>query len=490
MQIHKKLRRILFSSGLSKEEYKLIEDRVAHDNRRKLSTGTMIVTIALLVMFVLSLLIDSMAHSRNIYFVSVLVTVFIHCFALFGKKSKALTTIGIYLFTDLALIFGIYQGVITSPQEQTASYLALVLAIPFWFGMIPIRMIASIFVFTGIFVAGAIQFKTGDVRTADIVNSIVYTGASAIISTYATCSKCKRFYAEYLTEQAGKTDPLTSLGNRFAFSEHIKQFTGVDNLPDNLTVWYFDVNELKLNNDTYGHQVGDELLCGAAECIVSTLGDVGMCYRTGGDEFVVIGKTDHSSRKKLCNEFDRMAEAWRTPSGKPLRISYGCASSYELPDRDIQSIISLADSRLYEAKDEYYRTQGTGRRGHEPAISKLSDSCIIIIKVDLTNNTFRRLRNDIHDELDPYLFVEGFSQCMEDIASSERIHPDDLKRYNEKTQLEYLRNYFRSGKRSLHIFYKRRIEEEYYPAMTEFIAANEYTDEQQIVYLYVKIINE
>lgn len=480
---------ILFSSGLSRQEYKLIEDRVCKDNAEKLTSGTLIVFAAVCFMYVMSFFVESIALSRSVYLFGMLIVLFLFLMSLLGHKYPAIAVTGAYIFTDFALIFGIYQGTVTAPAEQASSYMALVLAIPFWFGLIPYKMILSIFLFTGIFVVRTLAVKTGYAQVSDIVNSIVYTAASALISTYATCGKCRRFYAEYLTEQAGKTDALTSLGNRFAFTEHINEYKD-GGYRENFTVWYFDVNELKFNNDTFGHQVGDELLRGAADCIISTFADVGTCYRTGGDEFIVITETDRATRDALSQHFEKNVSKWHGSSGKPLRISYGCASQYELPDKDIHSVIALADSRLYDAKDKYYRTEGVGRHGHEPAAQKLSDSCIVIIKIDLTNNMFRRFRNDIPDELDPHHFVEGFTSCVEDIVASDRIHPDDREHYRDKMQLDHLREHFRSGKRSLHIFYRRKFENSYYPAMTELITANEYTDEQQILYLYVKIINE
>ena len=488
MPFRTKIKQILFSSGLSKQEYRLVRDRIHSDNQEKLTSCAVIVTTFLTIMLILSFLIDSIGHSRNVYLVSLLATNSLHFFVYHGKRHRYYTATGIYLFTALALSFGIYQALVTSPQEQTVSYIALVLAIPFWFGMIPLRMITTIIIFTCLFIAGALRIKTGYVLVADIVNAMVYSAASAIISTYATCVKCKRFYAEYLTEQAGKTDTLTLLGNRMAYTEYMRKYSE-RNLPEYLTIWCFDVNELKLNNDTMGHHAGDELLRSAADCLRNVFGNVGTCFRTGGDEFIAVTETSPARCTELCSAFDDAIADRKTLSGRPLRVSYGFASAHELPGRDIQTITSLADNRLYEAKDRYYRTEGAGRHGHEEAINMLSSSYTVIMKADLTNDTFRRLRNDIHGEIERNGFIDSFSKCLVDTANSGVIHPDDASNYREKTQLEFLRSYFRSGKQGLHIFYHRKIGDTYFPAVTEILPAREYSNEQQIVYLYVKILN-
>lgn len=488
MPFRTKIKHILFSSGLSKQEYRLVRDRIHSDNQEKLTSCAVIVTTFLTLMLILSFLIDSIGHSRNVYLVSLLATNSLHFFAYHGKRHRHYTAAGIYLFTALAFSFGLYQALVTSPQEQTVSYIALVLAVPFWFGMIPIRMITSIVLFTVLFIVGALHVKTGYVLIADIVNAVVYSAASAIISTYATCVKSKRFYAEYLTEQIGKTDTLTLLGNRLAYTEYMRQYPE-RNLPEHLTIWCFDVNELKLNNDTMGHHAGDELLRSAADCMNNVFGNVGKCFRTGGDEFIAVTETSPARCAELCAAFDSAIAGRKTMSGRPLRVSYGYACAHELPGKGIQTIMSLADNRLYEAKEHYYRTNNENRHGHEEAINMLSSSYSVIMKVDLTNDTFRRLRNEINDKFERDGFIDSFSKCMADIADSGIIHPDDAPKYREKTQLDFLRDYFRSGKQSLHIFYRRKIGDTYFSASTEILTAREYTDEQQIVYLYVKILN-
>ena len=49
-----------------------------------------------------------------------------------------------------------------------------------------------------------------------------------------------------------------------------------------------DINGLKEVNDTFGHEAGDQLIIGAANCIERAFGDYGKVFRTGGDEFIVL----------------------------------------------------------------------------------------------------------------------------------------------------------------------------------------------------------
>lgn len=487
MTILSKVKQILFTSGLSKENYQLVADKIHEDNRQKLGTVCYITFLCLVIMLIMSLLVESISHSRTVYTVAALTVLLLSLFSKLGKRHHYWSNAGIYLFSSLAFTFGIVQSVVTSPEEQTASFMALILAIPFWFGMRPLHMISCICMFTGLFIACVLRYKTGYVQTADIVNALIYSSSSIIISTYASCIKVKRFFAEYLTDRMGKLDMLTRLGNRNAYTEYTNRYL-TTKMPDDLTFIYMDVNELKITNDSLGHHAGDELLCGAADCIQTVFGDVATCYRTGGDEFVVVGRIEKPKLDELCRQFERTVDEWKGSWGRPLRISYGCASAGELPGAELNQVLRLADSRLYEAKTLYYSTKGLDRRGHQEAYSALCESYIKILRVDLTNDTCKVIRAEANDPAQAGS-SECFSRWMELFGQSGHVHADDVEEYHRKTQLNFLRDYFRSGKPNIHIFYRRKIGDKFGAVMAELMTAREYTHEQQIVFLYVKNID-
>lgn len=487
MNMLKQLKRVLFTSGLTKEQYKLMEHKLHEDNRKRLETVCYLVFAFLSVMLVLSMMIESISRSRTVYGVTAVASLLLVVLARLGKRHHYWSTQGIYLFTILAFSFGIIQSIVTAPEEQTGTFLALILAIPFWFGMMPIRMIGCVVLFTGIFVALVYRVKTGYVQTADIVNSVVYTLLSIIISTYSTCSKAKRFYAEYLTEQMSHGDMLTGMKNRNAYTEFTESCRNRE-LPGQLTFICMDVNELKIVNDMLGHPAGDELLRGAAECIRRVFGTHAVCYRTGGDEFVVVGELSKEKLEDLCSSFDREVGSWKGSWERPLRISYGCAAAYELPEGDLASLMRLADSRLYEAKRRYYTTKGIDRRGHQEAYSTLCESYIKILKVNLTEDSCKPIRTEVDDPV-PGEGPGSFSSWMKQFGASGSVHQSDLSEYREKTDVTFLRNYFRSGKTNIHIFYRRMTGGQFKPVMAELMIAKDYTHENQSVLLCVKNIS-
>ncbi len=124
----------------------------------------------------------------------------------------------------------------------------------------------------------------------------------------------------------------------------------------------FDVNGLKTINDTLGHEAGDELIFGAAECMKKVFSKHGKIYRTGGDEFVGIIEADEPTMQELCAAFDEEIANWNGNFVKGISVSYGYVSSSDAKGLSVLEITALADKKMYESKSEYYKKKGIDRR--------------------------------------------------------------------------------------------------------------------------------
>ena len=488
MAVFDQIKKIFSYFGLEQQEYELIRDRIVEDNRRKLGSAALILSFFLLIMFIMSFFVGYFTHGRVAYIATMLLMLAQALHVRPQKKRAVHVSPAVYFFMSIAFGYGIWLGVVTAPEEQTASLFVLMVAVPVWFTMKPLLMIRFIYVHALLYIGLVLYVKTGYVQTADIVNTLIYSTASALISTYYTIIKAKRFYAEYCTELMGKTDMLTGLGNRHACQELVAKYEK-KKLPEDLTVIYLDVNELKHINDTLGHHVGDELICGAAECIRTVFSWVGECYRTGGDEFVVIGEFGDALRRELYNQFERVMDEWQGSQGHKLRVSYGGASARELPDGDIVQLSKLADSRLYESKALYYSTRGIDRRDHQKAYRAMCESYLRIFRVDLANDICKVIHAEAVDDLVTVGESGCFSRWVGKLVESGWVHPDDVDDFMMQMDTAYLREYFRSGKNTIHIFYRRKSGDTVVSVMTEFAIAPEYSEDQQIVYGYVKNID-
>ena len=160
-----------------------------------------------------------------------------------------------------------------------------------------------------------------------------------------------------LMEQRMKSsvDPLTGVFSRLAYHECLGQYA--DAVPADLTAFLMDINGLKRVNDALGHEAGDELICGAAQCITQAVGDRGKIFRIGGDEFVVLGQMTQVQAQEILAALQGLAAAWSGTKVKTLSISAGCAFASDHPDFSVERLTKEADLAMYARKQEYYRAK-------------------------------------------------------------------------------------------------------------------------------------
>lgn len=142
-------------------------------------------------------------------------------------------------------------------------------------------------------------------------------------------------------------DYLTGVYNRTHCEQHMREIDQVCNLP--LTVVMGDVNGLKLINDAFGHQTGDEVLRLVAQTIVESLGSDGYCARFGGDEFVlVLPNTEKTTADELVRTIQQKI-ASQLLWNMELSLSFGSATKYEAQS-DINQLIVQAENDMNKNK--------------------------------------------------------------------------------------------------------------------------------------------
>lgn len=151
------------------------------------------------------------------------------------------------------------------------------------------------------------------------------------------------------------TDELTKIHNRRYCMEYMNRIMEMEN-PD-YTVICFDLNNLKITNDTYGHAKGDLLIKSAAEVIDKAFSPYGIVARMGGDEFIAITKTGDSEKISAIMEGfqDCINEKNQAIPDLNLSIAYGYASCSP-KEYNIEKIYQIADNRMYEHKQAMKRT--------------------------------------------------------------------------------------------------------------------------------------
>lgn len=149
------------------------------------------------------------------------------------------------------------------------------------------------------------------------------------------------------------TDELTQLFNRRYCSEYMQKVQ-VEGIPE-YTVVCFDLNNLKITNDTYGHAKGDLLIQSAADVLLETFKEHGIVGRMGGDEFIAILMDSYKETiEVLINKFlANIGRKNQEMADLHLSIAYGYALSYESEEKNIEKIYQIADDRMYKNKRQY-----------------------------------------------------------------------------------------------------------------------------------------
>lgn len=150
-------------------------------------------------------------------------------------------------------------------------------------------------------------------------------------------------------EKKAYHDQLTGLYNRTAYIDYVSQerFT-----PQKCIVVVFDLNNLKKYNDALGHSAGDRYIKECAELIQENFGEVGRCYRMGGDEFSVI--IEHASLTDCKRRVKQLKEDVEARNVQHPEMVMGIACGYELYDsrldHDISDTSRRADKMMYREK--------------------------------------------------------------------------------------------------------------------------------------------
>jgi diguanylate cyclase (GGDEF)-like protein len=145
-------------------------------------------------------------------------------------------------------------------------------------------------------------------------------------------------------------DPLTGVGNRLAWDEAIALADAQGAEP--MSVIIADLDGLKRANDERGHDVGDALICAAAETIRGEVRESDLVARLGGDEFGVLLSGASRERCRITAGRIERAVAEHPPvAGIRLAVSLGWAATPEVPT--VAEARRVADQEMYAEKQTH-----------------------------------------------------------------------------------------------------------------------------------------
>ena len=153
-------------------------------------------------------------------------------------------------------------------------------------------------------------------------------------------------------KKLASTDMLTDVFNRNAYEHMLRRLEEQNTVGMTpLCVILFDVDNLKLINDHYGHDKGDEALRTCCRCIREAFGEDASCYRIGGDEFVCLsGQADALTAS--VSRFESAVAQLAQTLDFPFSVSIGYATFDPQTDQRLPDVMHRCDEMLYRNKEK------------------------------------------------------------------------------------------------------------------------------------------
>ena len=185
---------------------------------------------------------------------------------------------------------------------------------------------------------------------------VLLTNIAVTAYTGAILNQLKLAQAQL--EQRATHDPLTGLANRRLLIDRLRHAMILNHRHMRpIALLYFDLDDFKLINDNYGHQVGDDLLMAVASEIHECIRESDTFARLGGDEFVIVfdSLTSHDDAFLGSHRVLQAVESITKVSGHQVKVSasIGLAKlNYrgKTPLITPENFIKAADEAMYKAK--------------------------------------------------------------------------------------------------------------------------------------------
>ncbi len=175
---------------------------------------------------------------------------------------------------------------------------------------------------------------------------------SNFVAVFADISHLKR--TQQKLAHLAHHDPLTGLPNRLLFGARLEHAVArAEREQGGLAVFFLDLDQFKLVNDSLGHLAGDELLLQVARRLKGVIREEDTLARLGGDEFTLVQEDVRAPRdaSRLAEKLLRTFDAPFQVAGEELHVGGSIGISL-FPDdaRDPEGLLRNADNAMYNAK--------------------------------------------------------------------------------------------------------------------------------------------
>ena len=351
MSVLKKLRNYCFYCGIEKEGYNAVKKDAYVSNFAVWRVIHVLMAAVFAALFVSSLVNEMMRVNLPFYLPAFLYSAGAAVAFFFLKKDSIIPQFIIYLSISLLFLFGclITQ---TRPEYPAATFIAILLITPMFMIDKPYFMAIEMSVASAVFLVWMHAVKPSEVWALDLVNTLSFLAAGIVLHVVTNSIRIREFVLRREINRQRDTDDLTGLMNKGALTRAINGFLSGETRKGGV-MFLLDIDGFKSINDTYGHDVGDDVIRRVGEVLGSMFGKDEAAGRFGGDEFIVFLKDEllpGDAEKTAADMVRLISEQVVLPDGdRKVAASIGiavCSGN----ESNYSELFKKADVALYAAK--------------------------------------------------------------------------------------------------------------------------------------------
>ncbi len=354
-RVLKVVKNIIARLYVSREAYRESRYEIRNSNLNMLSAASLIASAIYLILFTMSFIPMGlrMEGQRFIYLAvsSHSLLFFVVSITLLPTHRKYIT-LSLYLFLFMLYSHGLVDGIIVNRTTHTAVFFVLQIVCPSLIIDKTVRMLFYNAAWTFSYIGLSILYKSPELAKIGNLDAACFFVVGSMMNMYLSHLRTKEFILNQVIRTERDSDTLTGLLNKGSLTREIKKNLAKNSA--NGVLLFLDVDDFKVINDTYGHDVGDRVLQSIARILRETFRQTDVIGRFGGDEFVIF-MTDTNDISIAESRAQKALKNMRTCLKEPLlplsvHGSFGIASC-SANGENYNNLFKKADLALYASKN-------------------------------------------------------------------------------------------------------------------------------------------
>lgn len=353
MKILRKIRNYICYCGIEKDEFNAVKKDAYRSNFEVWKILHIMLSCAFGFLFVNSLFSELLKINRPFYLALFIYSVIVSVLFFVMKKDSIIAQFIIYLSISVLFLFGclITQN---KPDTPATMFIVLLLITPMFMIDKPFFMAIEMCAASAVFLIWMYKVKPYSVWTYDFVNIMIFLVVGIFIHIIANSLRIKEFVLTRKINIQKDTDDLTGLKNKGALTREINEYLS-DKTQTKGLMFLLDINHFKDINDTYGHDIGDDVIRQIGEFLSKEFNNGEITGRFGGDEFIIFVKytDDLNKAAEIAEDIWKGTSTGITLPDDRLSVSVSIGISvYHGLANNYSEMFKKADVALYQTKED------------------------------------------------------------------------------------------------------------------------------------------